>query len=202
MAASNSERTVIRVDVTPPNRLYPDRPPTSTEVFRCYCVCRMKVLDFVQLGGLGGSPREQFDRSHRALRRSHHGSCPSRGSPYEFVAIPLLVVANSLALPFDGRLWLCVLACPTHCTNTRPCSTILTCATKTVPGCTVRCSIWPSVQGCIQDSYRGGCPLTRVMRTCALNPVFVVYPVLRLRNQVVSTIEENSYDQSPLPDQR
>ena len=66
----------------------------------------------------------------------------------------------------------------------------------------MRCSIWPSVQGCIQDSYRGGRPLTRVMRTCALNPVFVVYPVLRLRNQVVSTIEENSYDQSPLPDER
>ena len=114
---------------------------------------RAKVLDFVQLGGLGGSPRVQFDRSHRALRRSHHGSCHSRGGPYEFVAVPLFVVANSLALPFDGRLWLCVLACPTHCTNTRTCSTILTCATKTVPGCTVRCSIWPSVQCCIQDSY-------------------------------------------------
>ena len=36
-----------------------------------------KVLDFVPLGGLGGSPREQFDRSYRALRRSHHCSCPS-----------------------------------------------------------------------------------------------------------------------------
>ena len=51
----------------------------------------VKVLDFVQLGGLAGSSRELFDRSHRALRWSHHGSGPSRGGPEEIIAVPLLL---------------------------------------------------------------------------------------------------------------
>ena len=50
---------VIRVEVAQPfvvppdlTWLYPNRPPTSTAAFRVDCVQPMKVLDFVQSGGL------------------------------------------------------------------------------------------------------------------------------------------------------
>ena len=53
-----------------PTRLLPNRPPMSTSVFRCYCVFRMKVLDFVQFGGLGstGKPVTHPGLGHRPVR--------------------------------------------------------------------------------------------------------------------------------------
>ena len=41
----------VRANPAFPTERYPSQPSTSTAVFRCYCVLRMKVLDFVKSGG-------------------------------------------------------------------------------------------------------------------------------------------------------